>query len=214
MSGESYTLREVAELLGVSKRTLQRRIKDGAFPRRFLSPGRHGLETRIPVEDVQQALNDLKHQTRYPRFALSQKPVAASSPGPAKSYAASPSEFETRVSMSVTDLESFRDSMIETIRDEREVFLQTLRDALVSRDQELDALRGQVGQLEQVILLLQDKLQGSSNAPVLLDAAPKDQTLLPASTDTEDPVAEDAQSILQEIEQLEALLGLWSQTPN
>lgn len=63
MPAESYTLREVAEALGLSKRTLQRRIQEGAFPGRFLAAGRHGLETRVPAEDVERALADLKRRS-------------------------------------------------------------------------------------------------------------------------------------------------------
>lgn len=214
MSGESYTLREVAELLGVSKRTLQRRIKDGAFPRRFLSPGRHGLETRIPSEDVQQALKDLQHQTRYPRFALSQTPPTVPAQAAPQPYPAAPSDYSSSVSMTVNDLENFRESMLQAVREEREAFLDTLREALASRDRELDSLRDQVGQLEHVILLLQDKLQEVASAPKALTAPDEEPSLLPARIDEAKGTSEDAQSVLQEIEQLEALLGLWSQTPN
>lgn len=214
MSGESYTLRKVAELLGVSKRTLQRRIKDGAFPRRFLSPGRHGLETRIPVEDVQQALKDLQHQTRYPRFALSQTPETVPAQPAPRPHPAPSSDYSSSVSMTVSDLENFRESMLEAVREEREAFLDTLREALASRDRELDSLRDQVGQLENVIFLLQDKLQQAGTGPKSLEAPIQEPSLLPARIEDGSSLGEDAQSVLQEIEQLEALLGLWSQTPN
>ena len=218
MAGESYTLREVAELLGVSKRTLQRRIKDGAFPRRFLSPGRHGLETRIPSEDVQQALQDLQQQTRYPKFAVSQAPASpAAKPSPqtvTPPYPSSVTEYSSSVSMTVSDLENFRESMLEAVREEREAFLDTLRSALTARDRELDGLREQVSQLESVIVVLQDKLQTQFDSQPRLEAPDQAPSLLPARIDSGSDVSEDVQSVLQEIEELEALLGLWSQTPN
>jgi excisionase family DNA binding protein len=74
MADDSYTLREVAELLGVSKRTLQRRMQEGAFPNRFLSPGRHGLETRIPADDVRLVLEDLRRHGREQPRAMSVRP--------------------------------------------------------------------------------------------------------------------------------------------
>jgi len=215
MSGESYTLREVAELLGVSKRTLQRRIKDGAFPQRFLAPGRHGLETRIPAEDVQQALEELKHKTRVPRFAVSQAPASIKPTVLSTPYPVATNEFSSSLSMSVNDLEAFRDSMLETIREEREQFLGTLRDALLSRDRELDALRGQVGSLEQVILRLQDRLQNITEEPKRLPAPEReDPSLLPARVLSSEEMSVEAKTILDEIETLEALLGLKAQTPS
>src|SRR5688572_8999471 len=138
MAEDSYTLREVAELLGVSKRNLQRRIQEGAFPSRFLSPGRHGLETRIPAEDVRRVLEDLRrHGREQPQTtAMSVRPrpseptlypdlpleslVAAydSSPvGPISSSALAPS------TLTSSDLESLRDAMLAIVREEREMFL-------------------------------------------------------------------------------------------
>ena len=53
---ESYSLREVAELLGVDYATLERRVREGAFPGRFVVEGPSGPEMRVPVADVERAV--------------------------------------------------------------------------------------------------------------------------------------------------------------
>src|SRR5688572_8394939 len=108
MRGESYTLREVAELLGVSKRTLQRRIRDGAFPGRFLAPGRHGLETRIPAEDVQRALDDVRPQKR--EAALTEMRLPTVPPTRELDESRRPPQAQT-TALTHRDLEGLRDAV-------------------------------------------------------------------------------------------------------
>ncbi len=48
----SYSLKESAEFLGISKRTLQRKLKDGFFPGRFLTDTKFGMQIRIPRSEL------------------------------------------------------------------------------------------------------------------------------------------------------------------
>lgn len=162
MRGESYTLQEVAELLGVSKRTLQRRIREGAFPGRFLSPGPHGLETRIPAADVRRALDDARDFTdgRSMMTRAAAAPLAQTGHQPGSGLSAS-------------DLEAVRDAVLAITRSDREGLLAAVHDAVVARDRELVALRGQVANLQGSMDRLRrrietwmDEQQGAAAAPV------------------------------------------------
>jgi hypothetical protein len=75
----SYTLRETAELLGVERRVLQRRLQEGAFPYRFLAPGEDGLEIHIPAEDVDAVIEQMQSTPR-PRALPSPAPMLAVAP--------------------------------------------------------------------------------------------------------------------------------------
>ena len=48
----SYSLKESAEFLRISKRTLQRKLKDGFFPGRFLTDTKFGMQIRIPRSEL------------------------------------------------------------------------------------------------------------------------------------------------------------------
>jgi hypothetical protein len=52
----NYTVREAAERLGVPVAVLAQRLREGAFPGRFLSLGPDGPEQLIPADDVQRAV--------------------------------------------------------------------------------------------------------------------------------------------------------------
>lgn len=151
MAEESYTLAEVAELLGMSKRTLQRRIQEGAFPGRYLAPGVAGLEMRIPAADVVRAQRELAREAN----AQATRTLA-----PAPIDERQDSLLPTRGSdVAISSAPIFRDSLqhgaleevravvVDLVREEREMFLNAVRDALVVRDRELSELRAEIAQL-------------------------------------------------------------------
>src|SRR5687768_9051991 len=71
---DSYSLREVGELLGLSRRALQRRIDEGAFPGRFLASGRNGLETRFPAPEVEREVELQKRRGWRRESVISDEP--------------------------------------------------------------------------------------------------------------------------------------------
>ena len=137
MSAESYSLAEVAELLGVSKRTLQRQIRDGAFPGRFLAPSAHGMEMRIPAVDIVQAGGSPE---RLPARS-------ANDSGWSAGQLATLSSLPTRDNavLSPADVQGLRDGLMALIREERAVFLAEVRAVVERRDEvhasELQAVR-------------------------------------------------------------------------
>lgn len=135
MRAASYSLKEVADLLGVSKRTLQRRIREGAFPGRFLAPGPHGLELRIPADDVKTALESARPDER---------PLPTVLP----SHFASPQQAES------LDLEALRDAVLAIAREDRSALISSLESALAARDQEVVALRQEIARLADLIRTL------------------------------------------------------------
>lgn len=196
MPGDSYTLREVAELLGVSKRTLQRRIKEGAFPGRYLAPGRHGLETRIPAEDVRRVLEDLR---RGPSQSMVAAPAATVTPS--RELGESLVPFVSSVpatALTQSDLESLRDAMIAIVREDRETFVSTVQDALVSRDRELAAVRGQLAGLQSAFERLRTRLEET------FAAAPKPREAAPGNGA---PDTFDVDHVMNEIDEIERLLA-------
>jgi excisionase family DNA binding protein len=207
MHGDSYTLREVAELLGVSKRTLQRRIREGAFPRRFLSPGRHGMETRIPAADVHSALDELSTPdrsmvpTRYRDGATI--PPARDLTDALVPYGGS--------ALTAHEIEALQTSVLEVVRDEREAFLAAVREALASRDAEVLGLRSQMGALQAAFDRLRRQLEGAAVAQAAAVPIPRETEAPPEAG----PPAFDVSALLREIDEIEALLvGLRGATPD
>lgn len=143
MREESYTLQEVAELLGVSKRTLQRRLRDGAFPSRFLAPGPHGLETRIPAADVRRALEDAR--------SLVPDPSAMS--GLVRAAPVAPQ------AIAAADLEAVRDVVLTITRSERESFLAAIREVSAARESELAGLRRQLAAVHGAVEALRGRIE-------------------------------------------------------
>lgn len=153
MRGESYTLHEVAELLGVSKRTLQRRIREGAFPGRFLSPGPHGLETRIPAEDVRVALDDARGMSD---LGAGSRVLATRGDARGELRTNQPSG----VGLAASDLEAVRDAVLAITRADRDMLLAALRDAVASRDRDLVAVQSQLSSLQGAVERLRRRIDG------------------------------------------------------
>lgn len=219
MADDSYTLREVAELLGLSKRTLQRRIQEGAFPNRFLSPGRHGLETRIPADDVRRVQEDLRrHGREQPRTtAISVRPrpaepalygdesLVAYEPAPLDHISSAPL---TTNLLSQSDLESIRDGMLAVVREEREMFLAAVRSALTLRDREIAGLKDELGRMRELmdgvrsgVERLERRIRSDAKREAELDLQEWVDALSPA-------VPVDVDAVLEELGELESMLGV------
>ncbi|MCK6546509.1 helix-turn-helix domain-containing protein [Myxococcota bacterium] len=185
MAGDSYSLREASDLLGVSPRVLQRRIQEGAFPGRFLAPGRQGLETRLPTEEVDRAVEDLRRRSLIGAWrdgehaeraepkrdtmiagratVLPARELDSLKPYHAPELAAAPLPGSNPgVSSAVThsDLESLRDAMLAIVREDREMFLTAVRDALMVRDRELMALRQELSGMRRTMESVREGLEG------------------------------------------------------
>jgi hypothetical protein len=220
MAEDSYTLREVAELLGMSKQMLQRRLQEGAFPNRFLSPGRHGLETRIPAEDVRRVLEDLRrHGREQPQTtAMSVRPRPAEPvlypdlplDSLVATYESSPSTPLAASMLTQTDLESLRDAMLAIVREEREMFLAAVRSALNLRDREIAGLKDELGKMRDAmdgvratVDRLERRLRTEPRPDRDLDLQEWMDALSPSPANTVD-----VDSILRELGELESMLGV------
>ena len=196
MSAESYSLAEVAELLGVSKRTLQRQIRDGAFPGRFLAPSAHGMEMRIPAVEVAHAggVRDVVSVEAAPEVDWNETDmtVVSSVPGPAN------------VSMSGNDLEVLREGLVEVIRDERARFLAEVRAVIqehgVAQRSELESIREAVGEVAEQLGRLRTEVAERATVQDVRDGW--------AAVLGGQPSELDIDSLLSEIGELEAMLGL------
>lgn len=223
MAGDSYTLREVAELLGVSKRTLQRRIQEGAFPNRFFAPGRHGMETRIPAKDVRRVLDDLRrHGPAEPRRAISVRPrpamertVLPNEPldDLIPSYDATPvdhissSPLGAASSLMPNDLESLRDAMLGVVREEREMFLAAVRSALTLRDREIAGLKDELGRLREVMEGVRSGVERMERRVRTQAEEAEAEAWLDLLVPQTGPGV-DVDSILHELGELESMLGV------
>lgn len=189
MRGESYTLREVSELLGVSKRTLQRRIREGAFPGRFLAPGRHGLETRIPAEDVRRALEDLSRAHESP----AEPELRMSTLMPARELQESHTPgMGMATALTQRDLETVRDAVLAIVREDRERLIGVLREAFEVKDREVAALRTQVAAVMAAVERVRQ----------VVEAAPAGGVSGPSA-----PASSDEGQVLRELEAIEAMLS-------
>jgi excisionase family DNA binding protein len=241
MASDSYTLREVAELLGVSKRTLQRRIQEGAFPGRFLAPGRHGLETRIPTEDVQRAFEELRRRGAAAWRAGQDESSGRGGPGAMRHATVMPArELESLVpyrapelvphdssgagagvsiasaagsnALTSSDLESLRDAMLAIVREEREMFLGAVREALMARDREIVGLKQEMAGMRRIvdavrggIESLERRLNGVRAGGQTLDVqAWADMLVGPASASGRPMV--DVDALLRELGELESMI--------
>lgn len=220
---DSYSLREVAELLGLSKRALQRRIEEGAFPGRFTVAGRNGLETRVPSNEVEREAGRGGSAWRRESSEPSSKVSTGSTIVPAReleslvpyrtpeivdSAAAISSSGGSSVTQS--DLESMRDAMLAIVREDREMFLSVVRDALVARDREIVALKHDLGAMHRTIEGVRTGLESIEKR--LLERRGSEQTIdaqVWADVMAEGPGEStvDVDALLREIAELEQLLG-------
>jgi len=214
MAEDSYSLREVAELLGVNKRALQRRIQEGAFPGRYLAPGIGGLEMRIPAADVDRARRQLAREAQP-------EPTATLAPTPMQGRQDSllpyrQGEVETissapiyRESTERVQVEELRSVIADLVREEREMFLGAVRDALIVRDREVAELRRDIGSLRDSVEAMragverfEKQLQREWQAQVDRPAAWSEVLGVPSNGG-----AVDVDDLLRELGELEALVG-------
>ncbi len=212
MANESYNLREVAELLGVNKRTLQRRIQEGAFPGRYLAPGVAGLEMRIPSADVDRARRELAREAA-PIATATITPVGGRHDsllpyraGEVESISSGPI---FRDSTHRVEVEEIRDVVVSLVREEREMFLGAVRDALIVRDREVADLRKEVSGLRESMEAVragverfERKLESEWRARADRPAAWSEVLGVPAKSG-----AVDVDDLLRELSELEALVG-------
>jgi hypothetical protein len=229
---DSYSLREVAEILGLSRRALQQRIEQGAFPGRFTAAGRSGLETRVPSEDVERELELRRRrgQSAWRRADEGGEEEAGSS-SEAKGTITPTRELESLVpyrtpelvesstgsgsgasggALTQSDLESMRDAMLAIVREDREMFLSVVREALVARDREIVALKHDLTAMHRTLEGVRNGLEAIERR--LLEKRGGDQTIdaqlwtdLLAAGPADASV--DVESLLREISELEQLLG-------
>lgn len=189
MRGDSYTLREVSELLGVSKRTLQRRIREGAFPGRFLAPGRHGLETRIPAEDVERALDEIRRGGRPPALEAGLTEMRLPTVTPARELEEHRrASIVTPSSLTHRDLETLRDAVLAIVREDRESLVAVIRETMESREKELSAVRSQLSTILTTVERIRARVEAREEKPLITNSP-------------------DGDDILRDIEELETLLG-------
>lgn len=214
MAEDSYSLREVAELLGVNKRALQRRIQEGAFPGRYLAPGIGGLEMRIPRADVERARRQLAREAN-PEPTRTMAPVPLP-PRPDSLLPYRSSEVEAissapiyRESTERVEVEELRNVVLQLVREEREMFLGAVRDALIVRDREVAELRREISGLRESVDAMRQgverferQLQREWQAQIDRPAAWSEVLGVPKNGG-----AVDVDKLLRELGELEALVG-------
>ena len=208
MAEDSYSLREVAELLGISKRTLQRRIQEGAFPGRYLAPGPEGLQMRIPAADVERARAESGdgHPTRTLVPGAMKDSLLPYRPGEVETISSAPIY---RDSVERTGVEELRSLVLGVVREEREMFLTAIRDALIVRDREIAELRGEITELRGSVERMHE---GVERFERLLESEWRAQAERPAAwTELLGVPANgggvDVDLLLREIGELEAMVG-------
>ena len=218
---DSYTLREAAEILGLSRRALQRRLEEGAFPGRFTVPGRGGLEPRIPAEEVERELDLVRKRggrssegedegiddlpASIPRATDSLVPYAR----PEIIEASSTTPVSASSALSASDIEPLRDALLTIIREDREVFVSAVREALLSRDREISALRQDLALMQRTIEGVRTGLESIERR--LIRTPPHDDGVDPLVwadilAAGPSPESVDVENVLREIQELEALL--------
>ena len=168
MTEESYNLQEVAEMLGISRRALHKRLREGIFPERFLAQGRYGLETRIPASDVEAALHDLRQSApqrlessrpEFPRRELARGALSAPDEPTTDTPTTLPMARVETLPQAL-DPDRLKDVLLAVVREDREQMLRALRGALASRDEELHGLRTQLVEVHRAVERLRDRIEG------------------------------------------------------
>lgn len=246
---DSYSLREVAELLGLSRKALQQRIEQGAFPGRFTAAGRSGLETRVPAEEVERELDLRRRRTAsaWRRADADEENSSAPSPAPSpvpaarrpeatvtpareleslvpyrtpelvESASGSGSGSSSGSALTQSDLESMRDAMLAIVREDREMFLSVVREALVARDREIVALKHDLTAMHRTLEgvrtgleAIERKVAGRRESEQTIDAQAWTDLLTASPVDG----AYDVDALLREIAELEQLLGPGASDPS
>jgi len=193
MSSESYSLAEVAELLGISKRTLQRQIRDGAFPGRFLAPSPHGMEMRIPASDVAQVGNgSTSGTTSSISTEWPERQLATISAVPTTGSA---------LPVPVSEIDDLKDELRQVLQEERALLLSEVRAMLEEQvpasNTDMTELKGAVDSIAREVRELRrsmhEQRQGTDHRWSEVIAGPNDF---------------DVDNLLAEIGELEAILGV------
>ena len=181
-------MREAAERLGLAESDLQRHIDQGAFPGRFLSRGAYGIETRLPLSEV-EAFERLRS-------------------GPARSVvvvrgAHREVEFvsDSGTPQDADDAEAYRRLFVDLADSERLAFLEVVRRAWLERDSEIAALRREIEALRSDLRESVARVERSV-ATVRFE----ERHALPTGRATESHV--DVDGLFWELGELEAMLGL------
>jgi hypothetical protein len=155
---DSYSLREVAELMGVSVDAVVRQVGRGDFPGRFLTAE---LEMRIPVGDVRRAL-------------------------------------EARVSQTASQMAEPQSP--RTARAEMGGELDGLRRVIEDQGRSIRELVEQVVELRSAVDGLRSAVEEGSSGTPWMESEPV--SMLEAGSEV------DVEGLLQEVSELEAMLGL------
>lgn len=200
---ESYSLREVAELLGVDYATLERRVREGAFPGRFVVNGPNGPQMRIPATDVERLTGiGRAPEWRQRRGAESLVPYPASE---VDSISSVPVQRAVS-SLSRSDLESLRDAFVAAVRTEREWMIESVQEALAERDRTIDELRQEMSSMRRAVEATTsalDRVEGRLRAMWRGSEGPGWAEVLGAG----DGERVDVDALLREVGELEALLA-------
>lgn len=201
---ESYSLREVAELLGVDYATLERRVREGAFPGRFVVEGPSGPEMRVPVADVERLTGVGRPASSW---RPGRRPMESLVPYPASEVESISSVPGHRVvsGLSRSDLETLRDAFVSAIRSEREWMIESMQEALAERDRTIYELRQEMGSMRRAVEAATsalDRVEGRLRAMWRGGDEPGWAEVLGAV----DAERVDVDALLREVGELEALL--------
>ena len=197
MSAESYSLAEAAELLGVSKRTLQRQIRDGAFPGRFLAPSAHGMEMRLPAVDVAHAGG------KTDGLSVRSRDDVEWSEGQLATIPKVP-VIQSSSALTVVDVQVLREGLMSLIREERAVFLAEVRAAVERRDE------SQRGDIEEMKIAVQEMSEELARVRTVVSETNGASNGSGRWVETlgGKPSELDVDDLLSELGELEAMLGL------
>lgn len=196
-------------MLGISRRALHKRLREGIFPNRFLAQGRQGLETRIPASDVEAVLYALRERG-------SQRPAGSSLPTVFRHPSPLPvddePETDTPSILPVPraellpqriDTEQLRDVLLQVVREDREQVVRALKGALAARDEELHGLRTQMVEVHRAVERLRERIEGwelTVGRPGRLEAGAAPN---PLASDVEEDLVD---RLLRELAELEGLV--------
>ena len=141
MTADSYSLDEVAKILRITRRSLERRIQEGAFPGRYLAPGLYGLEMRIPVADVdrlERGAQSLQEDSELPegRSLVRRRNVEL--------------ESQSREVIE-SDWPEVRGEVISTFSKERELVLGKVQELMASQKEEIVGLKSELLEIKAAI---------------------------------------------------------------